>query len=1115
MNKRFFAGLILALFPVLGYSQHQEYTGTFAPSESLVKPAEKPYRDDLCLNGSWQFQPVELPAGFKEGIDPTPELPAMRNEGWNKTPIRIPSPWNVNSFADNHGEGGDFRTYPSYPKLWETIKMGWLKRNFIVPQKWDGKRIVLHFEAVAGDAEFLINGKSAGHHFGIFLPFDIDVTNLIHPGAQNEIAVGIRKASLFDKRGEYGRRTYQAGSFWGQHIAGIWQDVYLEALPQTYTANVYIQPKLREDKLQVEATIINQNSQTIDAVIGGDVFQCIGRKNHSIDEDADPVTALATDASLTLPVVKVKLHPGENKIMLSADVKGRLKNWSTDDPNLYGLVLKTNINGKTIDQKYTRFGWREITFEGNKVLLNGKPIVMKGDSWHFMGIPQMTRRYAVPWFTAMRNANLNAVRLHAQPYPSFYLDVADEMGILVLDETAIWASDGGPKMDDQHYWADTKNHVAELVIRDRNHPSVFGWSVSNEVMPVVTNVMHNPSGVKDTLVKYYGIWADICRRLDPSRPWVSADGEDDGEGRFPDYIVHYGGPAAMDRGQKSGKPWGVGEAGNAYYGTPEQVAETNGDRAYESFLGRMEGVAADSYQILVNERKRNAIYRSVFNMVWYGLKPLPLGLRDTMRPPKLSDGIWFTAFKENQPGVQPERLGPYTTTLNPGYDPALPLYETWPLFEAIKDAGAEPLVGEDKWVAKKLIVAVAKPRPAVKSLNVIAGESSTLSAELKKIGVPLNKVGKGTVPQMLFVDGAHPPKENSKAVIDKVLHNGGTVWVWAADSTKLQELNTLLPAPLSITNRSGSGLLPVVKDSLTSGISNADLYFSELKPAEVVTCGLVGPLVKQSNVLLEVNHTDWLKWNKQAEYAKTAMIVRSEREAKPSGVVLIKKQIGNGTLIITTLPSAPKLAKAQKLVKQLLINAGIPIDLANSADQPLSKDGTIVRELFLGNFPVKSLTDGEAAHFVDPAQGEKMREGVVVNDKVWSPIVNENKVADLSALKTNGPKDHAVAYLSFWVSSSRSLEDLLIEPNIPVVKMKVAASDAAQVFLNGKMVINNSRTGSYADGKSQSKELPLRQGWNHFLIKLIQVEGKWQFSGQLTSNQPEFLSTLVSSLEKP
>ena len=66
--------------------------------------------------------------------------------------------------------------------------------------------------------------------------------------------------------------------------------------------------------------------------------------------------------------------------------------------------------------------------------LNGKPYQLRGDSWHFMGIPQMTRRYAWAWFTAIKGMNANAVRPHAQIYPRFYMDVADEMGICVLNE---------------------------------------------------------------------------------------------------------------------------------------------------------------------------------------------------------------------------------------------------------------------------------------------------------------------------------------------------------------------------------------------------------------------------------------------------------------------------------------------------------------------------------------------------------------------------------------------------------------------------------------------------------------------------------------------------------
>lgn len=101
-----------------------------------------------------------------------------------------------------------------------------------------------------------------------------------------------------------------------------------------------------------------------------------------------------------------------------------------------------------------------------------------------MGIPQMTRRYAWAWFTAIKGMNGNAVRPHAQVYPRFYLDVADEMGICVLNETANWASDGGPKLDSELFWKASKEHLTRFVLRDRNHASVFGWSISNENKPV-------------------------------------------------------------------------------------------------------------------------------------------------------------------------------------------------------------------------------------------------------------------------------------------------------------------------------------------------------------------------------------------------------------------------------------------------------------------------------------------------------------------------------------------------------------------------------------------------------------------------------------------------------
>jgi beta-galactosidase/beta-glucuronidase len=360
------------------------------------------------------------------------------------------------------------------------------------------------------------------------------------------------------------------------------------------------------------------------------------------------------------------------KVTLQIPVnENTLKYWTPESPNLYALLLSIQDKKKTIDTKYERFGWREWTLQGTTQCLNGEPYALHGDSWHFMGIPQMTRRYAWAWFTAIKGMNGNAVRPHAQVYPRFYLDMADEMGICVLNETANWASDGGPKLDSEHFWKESKEHLKRFVLRDRNHASVFGWSISNENKPVILHVYNRPELIP-AQQKAWEEWRDIVRQYDPTRPWISSDGEDDGNGILPVTVGHYGDTNSMKNWISIGKPWGIGEHSMAYYGTPEQVSKYNGERAYESQEGRMEGLANECYNLIANQRRLGASYSTVFNMAWYALKPLPLGKKDCSTAPSVNeDGIFFSEYREGIPGVQPERIGPYSTTFNPGYDPTL------------------------------------------------------------------------------------------------------------------------------------------------------------------------------------------------------------------------------------------------------------------------------------------------------------------------------------------------------------------------------------------------------------------------------------------------------------
>ena len=460
----------------------------FAPSESSVKGPEKSLRQEICLNGSWRFQPVPVPQDYKRDQGTAPKLMPPLPSGWETTAVKVPSPWNVNAF--NQGDGGDFRCYPSYPKAWDKAEMGWLERDFRVPAAWQGKRLILHFEAVAGDAIVSVNGKVVAHNFDIFMPFEADVTEAVRFGSINTVRVGIQKASLFNDTRTTGSRPYPAGSFWGQGIVGIWQDVTLTAVPPVYAADTYVQPKVSQDTLTADVTVRNDTAQTQTLQVGAEVQPWVNLAGKDTLSAPEPKWRLGQTV-LALPTQSVTIAPGASaSVTLSQKVGGRLLLWTPDKPQLYGLTVSLTRNGQNMDKQFTRFGWREWTFSGNRQLLNGKPLELRGDSWHFLGIPQMTRRYAWSWFTMLHAAHANAVRLHAQPYPSFYLDVADELGICVLDETANWGSDGQHKYDSPNFWNRCDDQVARLVQRDRNHPAVFGWSVSNEVAWLIDRNKH-------------------------------------------------------------------------------------------------------------------------------------------------------------------------------------------------------------------------------------------------------------------------------------------------------------------------------------------------------------------------------------------------------------------------------------------------------------------------------------------------------------------------------------------------------------------------------------------------------------------------------------------------
>jgi hypothetical protein len=312
-----------------------------------------------------------------------------------------------------------------------------------------------------------------------------------------------------------------------------------------------------------------------------------------------------------------------------------------------------------------------------------------------------------------------------------------------------------------------------------------------------------------------------------------------------------------------------------------------------------------------------------------------------------------------------------------------------------------------------------------------------------------------------------------------------------------------------VTDRQSSSLLPIAASPVTVGLKPSDLYFSESSPPIILDGGLSGPLIKQGTVLLEAANTDWLKWNKEAEYAKTAMILRSEQESKTSGAAIVEVKQGSGRLLLINVPAWSPVYKAELMERRLLENLGIELSPQVDVGEPFLKNGTLVRTLAAGHF---SAADNGAAHpFVDPADRANFRNNERIQDLRWVSLRAEATGFTLNRPPLFGPSDNSVVYLSFWVQSPRSLDNLLVEPNVPKLDLTLEGKDAIELFLNGKSVLARPAGGENAIASG----LPLQQGWNHFLVRLVHKTGDGIFSAKLTSNDPAFLEALHSAFEKP
>jgi len=359
----------------------------------------------------------------------------------------------------------------------------WYRREFNIPQSWDGKRLLLHFGAVDYQAQVWVNGQHVGTHRGGYTPFVCEITSNAQVG-ENTLVVYAED----DTRSPLQPSGKQSGSYHSHgcvytRTTGIWQTVWVEAVPQTFIEGVKMVPDLPNGQLFIEAKINGRTkginflaeAKIDDKKVGSAKAICQGDKAYAV-------------------------------IALS-DIRA----WSLDDPFLYDLELRLEDNNGVMDSVSSYFGLRSIEIDGPAVLLNGKPVFMRlvlDQGFYPDGI------YTAPSDEALKNdveislgLGFNGARLHEKVFEPRFLYWADKLGYLVWGEFPNWGIDHSRHDVVARYLEEW----LEAVERDFNHPSIIGWCPFNE-----TPRNQNPELLR-TIYR-------TTKRIDPTRLVIDTSG---------------------------------------------------------------------------------------------------------------------------------------------------------------------------------------------------------------------------------------------------------------------------------------------------------------------------------------------------------------------------------------------------------------------------------------------------------------------------------------------------------------------------------------------------------------------------------------------------------------
>jgi len=419
----------------------------------------------LNLNGAWDFT-------FDFGF-------SGKEKGWHEDPSDLGQEITVPFCPESKLSGIGYTDF---------IPAAWYHRNIEVPEDWAGKRVFLHFGAVDYCCRVWINGQFVGDHLGGCSSFFFDITDVLQDG-ENQLVVNVCDDVRSGKQpaGKQSKRLYSHGVVYTR-TTGIWQTVWLEAVSERYIESVHIVPNLDDSCFILTPTIRN--------AARGMIF-----KAALLDADEEITSSEISASSGTCLTLTIDApHP-----------------WSLSDPHIYDLCLELLEGEHVVDSVKSYAGLRKFHIEGNKFFLNNEPIFLRfvlDQGFYPDGI-----------WTAPSDAELkadierskavgfNGARLHQKVFEERFHYWADRLGYLTWAEFCDWGMDFGRSEAIHNHHREWR----EVVMRDRNHPSIVAWTPFNETAGAAR--LHSEIH-RQTLQEVY----ELTRALDPTRPINDASG---------------------------------------------------------------------------------------------------------------------------------------------------------------------------------------------------------------------------------------------------------------------------------------------------------------------------------------------------------------------------------------------------------------------------------------------------------------------------------------------------------------------------------------------------------------------------------------------------------------